>query len=145
MIGYGEIEKAVQARVMTVFELEEPVVQLGNVDALFDAMQTAGAPLGFLLEYAGGDRLKNAPFNGRSWAWHMNVYALVRYEGDSSKIEVDARQTIDKILTLVDGSHTLNGTAAVAWLEDIDQPVASTINDIPFYWIPFTLLILEKI
>ena len=41
MIGYGAIEKAVQARVMAVFELEEPVVQSGNVDALFDAMQNA--------------------------------------------------------------------------------------------------------
>ena len=34
----------------------------------------------------------------------MNVYALVRYEGDSSKIEVDARQTIDQVFTLFDGS-----------------------------------------
>ena len=144
MIGYEAIEKAVQARAMALFQLDETLVQLGNIDALFDAMQTAGAPVGVLLEYAGGDRLKAAPYNGRTWAWHMNVYVLVRYQGDSDQIEIDARKNIDKITTLVDGSHTLGGTAAVAWVEDIDQPVPSTINDIPFYWIPFSMLILEK-
>lgn len=144
MIGYEAIEKAVQARAMTVFELDQALVQLGNIDALYNAMQSAGAPLGILLEYAGGDRLKAAPYNGKTWAWHMNVYVLVRYQGDSDQIEIDARKNIDKITTLVDGSHTLSGTVAVAWVDDIDQPIASTINDTPFYWIPFSMLILEK-
>jgi hypothetical protein len=145
MVGYEVIEKAVQSRAMTVFQLDESLVQIGNIDSLFDTLQTSGAPLGILLEYAGGDRLKAAPFNGKTWAWHMNVYVLVRYQGDNDQIEIDARKNIDKIVTLVDGSHTLCGTAAVAWVEEIDQPIASTINDIPFYWIPFSLLILEKI
>ena len=145
MIGYEVIENAVQARVTTVFGLDVSLCEKGNIDSLYDAMQKQGAKIGFLLEYAGGERVKNPPFNGKSWAWYMNGYAVVRYAGDSDQIEVDARKNIDRITTLFDGSHTLGGSAAVAWIEEIEQPIPSTINDVPFYWIPFVMMILEKI
>ena len=145
MIGYEVIEEAVKQRVLIVLTLDASLCQKGNIDALFEALQTAGASLGSLLEYAGGARLTEPPFNGKSWLWRMNGYALLRFQGDAQQIEVDARQVIDKIVTLFDGSHTLGQIAAVARLTDIDMPIPSTVNDAPFYWIPFSVEVTEKI
>jgi hypothetical protein len=145
MIGYQALEQAVKGRVVTVFELNASLCQAGDVDALFQALQQTGAKLGFLLEYAGGERVHDAPFNGKSWLWHMNGYALVRFDGDSAKIEIDARQIVDTVINLFDGSHTLGNLAAVARVNEIDEPLPSTVNDVPFYWIPFLINVMEKI
>jgi hypothetical protein len=145
MIGYEVVEQAVKVRIIHVFGIDEPLCQKGDMDALFESMQKVNAPRGFLLEYAGGEKLKNAPFNGKMWGWLMNGYALVRYQGDSTQIEIDARQTVDQIVKLVDGFQTLGGLVALASLIEIDPPMPSTINDVPFYWIPFTINIMERI
>ena len=145
MIGYERIENAVKERVIATFGVDATLCQQGDVDALFEEMQKANAPIGFLLEFAGGTRLKQAPFNGKSWQWRVYGYAIIRYQGDNAKIEDDARLAMDKIITLFDGSHTLGGLAALATLSEIDQPMPSTINDVPFYWVPFTVDVVEKI
>ena len=145
MIGYEVIEEAVKQRVISVYAITDALCQKGNIDALYEAMQTAGSPFGVLVEYAGGRRLAEPPFNGKSWLWSMNGYLLVRFQGDAQQIEVDARQAIDKLVTLFDASHTLGQITAVARLTDIDIPIPSTINDVPFYWIPFSVEVTEKI
>lgn len=145
MIGYQVLEQAVKERVVLIFGLEDDLCQKGDVDALFQAVQQRGAPLAFLLEYAGGERMRDAPFNGKAWLWHMNGYALIRFDGDTAKIEADARQIVDKIITLFDGTHTLGSLAALAVITDIDEPLPSTVNDVPFYWIPFLINVTEKI
>ena len=144
MIGYERIESAVKERVIATFGVEPALCQQGDVDALFEEMQNVDAPLGFLLEFAGGTRLKQPPFNGKSWQWRVYGYALLRFQGDAAKIERDARNAMDKIITLFGGSPTLGGLTALATLSEIDQPLPSTINDVPFYWVPFTVDVLEK-
>ncbi len=145
MIGYTRIEAAVKSRIVNRFGVDETLCQQGDIDVLFTALQSAGAPLGFLLEYAGGTRLKDAPFNGRMWGWHMNGYALVRFEGDTEKIEDDARVIVDRLTGLFEQAHTLDGLVAVTFISEIDMPIPSNINDVPFYWIPFTVEVMEKI
>ena len=145
MIGYQVLEQAVKERVIAVFELNESLCQKGDVDALFQALQQTNSPLGFLLEYGGGQRLQESPFSGKSWQWNMTGFALVRFDGDPAKIEVDARQIVDKVITIFDDKHTLGGLAAIAKVMSIDEPIPSTVNDVPFYWIPFLIDIMEKI
>lgn len=145
MIGYEKLERAVKDQVITRFGIDETLCQQGDVDTLFDALQKTNALVGFLLEYGGGGKLRHAPFNGKSWLWVLNGYALVRFEGDTKKIEEDARKIVDQLLPLFNGSPTLGGLSALASITEIDMPVPSTVNDVPFYWIPFSIEIMEKI
>ena len=73
MIGYETIESAVKERVITTFGVDAALCQQGDVDALFEEMQKADAPLGFLLEFAGGTRLKQ-----RSLQWQVMAVACIR-------------------------------------------------------------------
>src|SRR5512141_1544059 len=131
MTGYQVLEQAVKERVIAVFELDESLCQKGDVDALFQALQQTNSAIRFLLEYGGGQRLKEPPFSGKSWQWNMTGFALVRFDGDPAKIEADARQIVDKVITIFDDKHTLGGLAAVARVAAVDEPLPSTVNDVP--------------
>ena len=72
-------------------------------------------------------------------AMEYDRFALVRFDGDPAKIEADARQIVDQVITIFDDKHTLGGLAAIAKVVSIDEPLPSTVNDVPFYWIPFLI------
>ena len=143
---YSDLEEAVRKHIKFQFpdDLEESRIVAGNLDKLFEAMQAENADMGCLLNYENGAVLNDPPFDGRIWLWAISGLILIRYKGDPIAIEEEARQVIDTLSMLFKGSHTLGGITPLAKIAAIKKPDPGKLNDVPFYWIPFLIEVLEK-
>ncbi len=146
-MGYKAIEEALSQRILFTMAayVDETTVVKSSVDRLFTALQEGQKDYGCLIDYAGGHRLEEAPFNGKMWRWIITGAFLMRYNGDDAAIEAAARDFVDATFAILDGDHTLGSTCGVARLETISPPQPASINDVPFYWLLFEIEALEKI
>ena len=145
MTGYAACEQAVIERLTYHLGLEDPALcQPGNLDLLFNTMQSTGAKVGILLEYEDGKRESREPFDGNAWTWVISGIALLRFEGDAAQIEVDARNLIDKLQCSFRHHKTLSQQVAKADVTGIARPEVSKINDVPFYLIGFEVEVTER-
>lgn len=146
-MGFTLIEDALRLRILIQMSdyLDETRCVKSDVDGLYNAMQQAQSNYGCLLDYGGGQRLEEAPYSGKMWQWLISGAFLVRYTGDNRAVEEAARFFIDQIFSILDGDHTLGGICGVARLTEILPPQPGSINDTPFYWLIFTVEVIEKI
>ncbi len=145
-MGYSVIEAAIRTKIVGHFaNLSDTRVVCGDIDSLFDAMMSEGVGLGVLLDYENGKRLRDAPFNGKMWAWYIEANFFIQYTGNNAEMESKAREVVQGIFTLFDGDHTVGGITPIAVVLEILQPEPGKINDIPFYWIPFKIQAMEKV
>ena len=58
-------------------------------------------------------------------------------------MEDELREAVNLLAGLFEGNHTLGGITPLVQIERIDQADVTQLNDIPFYWLPFQMTILE--
>ena len=145
-MNYSVVEEAVRSRFVEHYgeDLPDECCVSGDIDQLFTALQEGNYNFGVLLEYGKGSKLKQAPFNGKLWVWVIEGIMVMRYQGDNAAIEQEVRQKIDRLANVFDGHPTLGGLTPLAAVTDIDTPEPALVNEVPFYWLPFTIEVLDK-
>lgn len=146
-MSYKVIEEAIRMKLIRKFapELSANRCIVGDLDTLFRSMHNEDARIGVLIEFEGGRKLSNAPYNGKMWEWAIDGFVLIRYLGDSVEIEQVAREIIEVIYGLVDDDRTLGGKCALASVVSISRLEPAAINEVPFYWVPFTITAKENL
>ncbi len=147
-MNYSILETAIVDEVRAHLQVEHrDQVVAGDVDRLLKQLLKGGQGYGALLEFGGGirrGRSEQEPFKQRIWQWSVIAVYMLRYKGDTEKIETKLRESIDRLSSLFSDDHTLGGLTPWVRLERIDQPEIVRMNDIPLYWIPFEITVFEK-
>ena len=138
MKGYSTIETAVKDRFIAYFSdiLDSTNTQIGDVDAVLDSIFTNDGDYGVVFEFGGG-RPDPQTFAKAEWRWSIDGVFLIRYRGDET--EDALRSIIDRLANIFTGVETLNNVAAFLRVSGINLAEPATINDIPFYWMPFSV------
>ena len=118
-------------------------VQAGDIDTLLEQLFGEERSHAVLLEFGGGARKFVEPFSKKIWAWSILGVYWIRYLGSTAEAEADLREIVVKMANWFEEDHTLGGLTPWVRIERIDQPEVARINDIPFYWLPFEITIVE--
>jgi len=140
-----------QAIVDHVFETFETAGKMDHKDQVVSAAidkvlkQVLGENKNYacIVDFGGGVRTKVEPFTKRIWSWSVIGVILIKYVGKNEEVEVELRETINLLAGLFEGDHTLGGITPLVQIERIDQAEVTQLNDVPFYWLPFQITILE--
>lgn len=147
-MNYSVLETAIVDEIRTHFRVDhQDQVSAGDVDKLLGQMVSEGREYGVLLEFGGGirrGRSEEEPFSQRIWQWSIIAVFMLRYKGETDKVEEQLREVIDRLSSLFEQDHTLGGVTPWVRLGRIDQPEIVKMNDIPMYWIPFEIMVFEK-
>jgi hypothetical protein len=146
MVGYTMLENAVVEKLITHFsgELSPSRCKPGDMDAVMEAIFTENAYHGCIIEYAGGYESARSPFDKSVWVWSMFCIFVIRYDDGGRDIEAMMRSVVDKLATLLEGDHTLSGVTARARITEINAAEPVTVNEYPFYWLPFTVEVIDR-
>jgi hypothetical protein len=143
MKGYSVIEAKVVDAFKAAFQAEMgDRVSAGDIDRVMTDMLTGEYTYGCLFEFGGGAARSREPFRTPVWTWVIDGMIMIRYT-DSATIEQQLRQVIDKLPGMFD-DHTLGNTTPMVELVRIASAETVTVNDVPFYWLNFTIEALDK-
>lgn len=144
---YTEIENAIVGSIYSHFDDDfvehKDQVVAGSVDTLLKQLLGESKKYGCLVEFGGGGRTRVEPFKHPIWQWSIICVFMIRYEGDVEEVEGDLRSVINRLSTLFKKDHTVGGITPLAKLERIDQAEVIQMNDVPMYWVPFEISVLE--
>lgn len=145
-MGYTQIRDAIKTYLGTYFSsLASPVlVEFGDIDKLIKNMSEQGQTFGVFLEFGGGGRQRREQFTGREWIWRIEGVILLKYEGDMVGIENTLASVIDLLRSIFMDNRTLSGATNLASIDTIEPPENLVIRDMPFYWIPFRTVYMDK-
>ena len=118
-------------------------VVAGAIDVLFAQVLGEQKKYACIIDFGGGVRTKVEPFAKRIWSWAVIGVILIKYTGEVKEMEEELRGTINLLAGLFEGNHTLGGITPLVQIERIDQAEVTQLNDVPFYWLPFQMTILE--
>lgn len=139
-VGYETIESAVIQRILEVFdvELEPDRVSSGDIDAVFDGIMREETiyEYGAWTDFGGGRQDNQKPFKTPVWIWTIVGFLVIQR---SDTIEQKLRSAVTKILGLFDEDHTLGGVTPYIRVVAIGEGQVVNVNDIPFYFLPFTI------
>lgn len=143
MVGYQAIEDKIKAKFIDKYpdELSADLVQQGEMDRLFENMLATGSHYGVYLHFNGGTLRNRQPFNKLVWTWSTTGIFFIRYSED---IETEMRSVVGTLAALVDGDHTLGGVTPLAHVVDIGDAEPGTMNDVPYYWVPFVIECIDR-
>lgn len=139
MRGYSAIEQAVLDELLNIFsdELDSDRVAAGNLDSVLENLLKEPEGLyGLWTEFGGGSMETRKPFKTLVWTWTIQAVFVIRKTDD---IETNMRSIVDKLATLFADDHTLGNVSPYVRLVGIGDAAIITINDVPFYWVPFNV------
>ena len=147
-MGYNEKEQAVVNHIYSKFEaagkMDHPnQVVSSTIDKVFKQIVGEGKKYGCLLDFGGGARRNVEPFKKEIWAWSIIGVIMIRFMGDTDTVEEDLREVIEVLQTLFTEDHTLNNVTPWVRIDRIDQAEIMELNDVPLYWLPFQITIVE--
>lgn len=142
-MAYTSIENALIQRFLVHFEgdLTEDRISAGDPDAVMNAMFQGNKNYGVVLEHGGGREDQDKPFTRPVWIWSIEGVFFIRYGDD---VEERLRYVVDKLSTLFVDDFRLGNTTPMAKFTTIYAPEPATVNDIPFYWLSFSIEALDK-
>lgn len=136
---YSPIENAVINGLVAHFpELSATRVST-SLDVVFTNMLQENSRHGLVVEFNGGRREAREPFKHRVWVWSIACVFTIQLldTDDMVAIETDLRTVLDKVATLFSADHTLGRIASRIEVVDIGRAETGTVNDMPYYWLPF--------
>jgi hypothetical protein len=107
-------------------------------------MQSEDADYGCIIDYGDGQRQRRPTFNADIWVWQIIGFFFVRFRGDQVEQDQKARRVIDRLVTLFSNDKRLGGLVAAINVTQISQPEPEKINEVPLYWIPFSIEAIDK-
>lgn len=146
MVGYSQIEAAVVQRILDHFpaELSANRCKSSDIDAVYQAMREEDSDFGCVVDYGDGRRRDRPPFGSDVWVWQVVGFFLIRFRGDSNDQDRKAREVIDKLTTLFTVDKRLNGLVPLIQVTQISQPEPEVINEMPVYWLAFSIEAMDK-
>lgn len=146
MQGYTVMENAVIDRLLTTFgvELTPDTCKSGDMDSILDNMFTGDKQYGCLVEFAGGNERTREPFKTPMWAWAIFGIFIIRHTGNDTDTEANMRAIVDRLATMFSDDHRLGGVTPLARFSEINAAEPVTINDTPFYWLPFSIEVIDR-
>lgn len=145
-MGYREKEQAVIDAIYAAFSEQmdhTDQVVAGDIDTLLTQLFGESKKYGCLLDFGGGSRSFIEPFKKKIWNWSIIGVFMLRYTGEIKEVEDELREIIEILATLFEGDHTLDGKTPWVRIERIDQPEVTQMNDVPMYWLPFEIRVVE--
>jgi hypothetical protein len=145
LIGYETCENIIKDYMIEALPwTTTKTVVAGELDDLLNVMVGESYTFGIYLDYFGAHRDRpTEKFNGKTWVWEIVGMVLIRV--DPNTIETDMRRKITDIASLFIANHTVGGQVLKAEVVDIGLPEAGAVNDIPFYWCPFTVHVWDRV
>jgi hypothetical protein len=144
---YTEIENAIVDAIYSHFDDDfvddKDQVVAGSIDVLLKQLLGESKKYGCLVEFGGGGRTRVEPFKHPIWQWSIICVFMIRYTGDVQDVEGKLRSVINRLSTLFKQDHTVGGITPRARIERIDQAEVTQMNDVPMYWVPFEISVLE--
>ena len=146
MVGYQRIEEAVVGQLLRHFpdHLNTNRCKASDIDAVFLAMRNEDADFGCVIDYGDGRRRDRPPFGSDIWVWQIIGFFLVRFRGDTADQDRKTREVIDRLTTLFNEDKRLNGLVPLIQVTQISQPEPEMINEMPVYWLAFSIEALDK-
>jgi hypothetical protein len=144
---YTEIENAIVEAIYSHFDDDfvddRDQVVAGSIDILLKQLLGESKKYACLVEFGGGGRTRVEPFKHPIWQWSIICVFMIRYTGDVQDVEGKLRSVINRLSTLFKQDHTVGGITPRARIERIDQAEVTQMNDVPMYWVPFEISVLE--
>jgi len=141
-MDYATIEEAVRAKLVETFNgLSDTRCKVGDLDSVFQNMLSEGELQGCILDFLRGYPDTQQPFKTQIWIWRIMGIFLIQY---SPTIETDMRDVVSSLSSMFAADHTLGGLTARVMISEIDTPEPASIQDVSFYWIPFTVDVFDR-
>lgn len=125
-----------------------------DLDQAINYLNLDGKNTACLIMFSGGTREAREPFQmtggggmtnrGKIWKWRFNCILMLKYTGGSMDIEVRELEAVDALMGLLDADRRLGGLSANADIVYIGQADGSEINDMAFYFLPFSIEVWNK-
>ncbi len=146
MVGYSAIEAAVVQRLLDHFpaELSGTRCKASDVDAVFLGMREEDADYGCVVDFGDGRRRDRPPYGADVWVWQIVGFFLIRFRGDTNDQDTKARQIIDRLTSLFSEDKRLGGLVPLIQIVQVAQPEPEMINEMPMYWMSFSVEALDK-
>lgn len=146
MVKYSDAEEAVLQKLLTHFSttLNEDRCKVADIDSVFLAMLEEDEDYGCVIDYSDGRRQTRAPFTGDIWVWGITGFFLLRYRTNAAEHDAMVRNVIDTLPSLFNDDRRLGGIVALVNVTQIGPPEPERINDVPVYWIPFAIEVIDK-
>ncbi len=144
MQDYAVVEEALRQRLITHFsnQLSDTRCVAGDIDALLRAIfDEEDTYFGCLLEFGMARELIREPFKAQIWATQIVGIFMIRYSPD---VEDNLRLVLKNLRTLCKDDPRLGGTVDRARVIRIDTPEPVQVEDIGFYFVPFTVEVWER-
>lgn len=146
MEGYSVVETALVNLINQHFADEfnnQDMCVAGNISTLMDRFATTGGVFGCIIEYGGGRLDRGTPFSKDMWMWQPVGVFLVRFTTED-EVEANLRKAIDKLSTLFSEDKRLGGLSPLARVTNIESAEPVQLGDMPFYWMPFDVVIYDR-
>lgn len=135
---YEVYEDALCAHLITSFpnHLSATRCKSADPDTVLTAIFEENSLYGCVLDFGRGFEDSREPFKTQVWVWQIVGIFFVRFD---ESVEPHARQIISILKRLFENDHTLGGVSPRVRMVGIETPEPTQVNDIPFYFIPFTV------
>lgn len=99
---------------------------------------------GMWLEFGGGEPDVMQPFRKPVWIWTIDGVLLIKYQGTDLETEILLGDRIDDLFkTFVTPNHAITDVTPFVKVAWIGKPDAVSVEDTPFYFLPFVVRIVD--
>jgi len=143
-LRYEEIESALRTVFLSAFSdrLDATRLQIGDIDTAFEGIRAdETATDACVLDFGGGTSKPRRTIGNIHWAWVISGVYMIRYHDD---IEGALREVVSRIPQTLQTNPRLNGTADLAYVTELGDPIIGKLNDITFYFLPFFVEVLDR-
>lgn len=99
---------------------------------------------GMWVEFGGGEPEELPPMRKHVWVWTIDGVLMIRYTGDDLSMEETLGERIDDLFKVfATPNHAITGITPLVKLVWIGRPDAVSVEDTPFYFVPFTVKLID--
>lgn len=99
---------------------------------------------GLWVEFSTGEQEIMPPFRKHMWTWTLDGAVLIRYTGNDTTMEETLSAMIDKLFyVFATPNHAIDDITPYVKIPWIGKPEAVSVEDTPFYFLPFVVKIID--
>jgi len=109
-----------------------------------ESVYSEGLEHGMWLEFGGGEPEVLPPFRKPVWIWTIDGVLLIRYTGNDATMEERLGERIDELFNVFSTpNHAIDNITPLVKIAWIGKPDAVSVEDTPFYFLPFTIKLID--
>ena len=99
---------------------------------------------GMWLEFGGGEPEQLPPFRKHVWVWTIDGVFMIRYQDtDLATEEIMVKRVDDLFNVFATPNHAIEDITPLVKLVWIGKPDAVSVEDTPFYFLPYTIKLID--